>query len=112
MTLIYVLLLVAMGFSSTFFSASWQFGIAAVSVIWVSAAVLSLRGNATAQKLSRLGLCACLGLGLGMLLYGALVLYVGGQDNPGGALVSMLFAQVVFTLPCGLLLYFSRPRGL
>lgn len=95
----------------SFSSFSWRLCVVVVSVAWVGAVILSQRGNEMAQKLLRLGLCACLGLGLGMVGYGLLVLYVGHQDSPVAALVGVLYAQVVLTLPCIFLLFINRFRS-
>jgi drug/metabolite transporter (DMT)-like permease len=109
MTISYVILVATLALLSIT-SDFWRIGVFAVSLFWAIAVFLSFHGNATAQKLSRLGLCACLGLGLGMLFYGLLVLFIGYQDSPSAALAGVLYAQVILTLPCGVLLYLNRAR--
>ncbi|CAA0113760.1 Uncharacterised protein [Halioglobus japonicus] len=91
---------------------AWTMGYAVFGFVWVLSAWLALRGNLLAQRLSRLGLCALLGVGLSGFVYGIWLSKNGGYlDSPASELIVVVLTQVLFTAPCGVLLYFNRLRS-
>ena len=110
MTLVYAMAVSAlMVFSAGGFA--WKIGYAAFGLAWVYSTWRAMKGNVLAQKLSRIGLCVLLGVGLSGFVYGIWLLNYGGYlDSPASEFLVVVLTQVLFTFPCVVLLYFTRLR--